>query len=149
MRTRVRAVRPMTLAFNPRAFLVLVPALLQGCVVETVSLRSGGHGIVLSRGEPVVGAGVSVVDIGGTQTGTTDARGEFRIAAQSRRGLIFLMENPMFHEVTLHIDAPGFPSAVRTIRRKSVFGSADLDFGRIELSERLGSDERADARTGL
>jgi hypothetical protein len=111
--------------------ILLVALLLGGCAVSTLSEQSGGFGSVVLRGVPVAGARVSIVDLGGTQTGVTDANGKFRIAGISRKRLHWLMENPVYHDVKLRIEVQGMAPVERSVR-KSVFGAATVDFGRIE-----------------
>jgi hypothetical protein len=115
--------------------LLIVPIilLLPACATTTVSEQAGGHGVVLMDGSPVAAAQISIVDAGGTQSGTTGPDGRFLITGISRKRLTFLMANPAYHEVKIRVKKFGVQTTERSIR-KSIFGSADIDFGTIEVS---------------
>ena len=72
-----------------------------------VSDLTGVHGRILSRGVPIAGATVSVADIGGTLSATTDSDGKFNVKVDSSRQFYLSMANPMKHDVTVTIDSHG------------------------------------------
>lgn len=98
-----------------------------------ISDLTGAHGRILFRGVPIAGAKVSVADIGGTLSATTDSDGKFDVKVDSSRQFYLSMANPMKHDVTVTVDSHG--SILLKIQfEKRKLGENHFDLGTIDVT---------------
>lgn len=113
---------------------ILLTLLLTGCAAMEMSENAGGFGVVSCDGNPVEDATVNITDINGTLSTVTQENGAFSIEPISRQVFGSLMSNPVYHNITLTVEKPGYQTFEKTVN-KSVFGNAYIDFGDIQLEK--------------